>query len=97
MILRRVGVGGSPGGVGGFGPGSSMRDIDPYFFFALPPLRPPLRELAWLDFFPRPLPPFLPPFVLLVNSRPSAAFSFLFGRSMLFVAFLNVFSLTFLL
>jgi hypothetical protein len=33
------------------------------------------------------------PFVLLVNSRPGAALSFLFGRSTLFVAFFNMFSL----
>ena len=36
-------------------------------------------------------------FVLLVDSRPRAALNFLFGRSTLFVALLNMFSLSFLL
>src|SRR4029077_17303907 len=48
-----------------------------YFFFALPPLRPPLRELVWLDFFPRPLPLFLPPLSCLLTvaqARRSASF-----------------------
>src|ERR1043166_7169581 len=51
--------------------------IDLYFFFALPPLRPPLRELAWVDFFPRPLPLFLPPLSCLLTvaqARRSASF-----------------------
>ena len=37
--------------------------IDHYFLFALPPL----RELSWLDFFPRPLPLFLPPLCCLLT------------------------------
>jgi hypothetical protein len=46
-------------------------------FFFPPPFRPPLRELALLDFFPRPLPLFLPPLsdlFTVAQARRSASF-----------------------
>jgi hypothetical protein len=34
---------------------------------ARPPVRPPLREAAWLSFLPRPEPDFLPPLLSLLT------------------------------
>jgi len=57
--------------------GKVGRRIECYRFFLRPPFLPPLRELALLDFFPRPPPLFLPPLsdlFTVAQARRSASF-----------------------